>query len=330
MQIVFVNRLERSAGAGEPERGQVFIGEDQGAWTAGWRLSEEWDAASHDVWYEGVSWEELLAAFRHGVARKLREGFRPMLDGMLDETPFWERRLPLPAVLQCYAEGRVNEEAAEKLRQWRRARSVREGRSPFLIATNRELQLLAAYLPHTAEELLQIPGFGRMKTERYGAELTGLLRSFPRGHSFPLDWVAGQTGADELTDWLFRQKEARYEKALATIRDKRRLLAGIRAGLTLEQLEGELQCPRRMLLERIEKLDEEGYDVLPLIEKELTLVPEDELGQVEAALQELGDRYLKPIHRKVYGEKSAGPEAERHYETLRLARIRYRRQENAS
>jgi hypothetical protein len=326
MQVVFLNQFERVTGQTE-DRAQVFIGELQGIWSAGWRSVKLETSAVEDVWYEGMSWEELLAAFRHGIAIKMKEGFRPLIDGMLEETPFWERRPALPLLLQCYADLQDAEEVSSGLRVWRRAKSLEEKKSAYLIATNRELQMLAVFLPKTLEELGQIPGFGKIKTERYGNDLIALLQDVERSHSFPLEtWVTAAINEDQLSSWMFQVKEDKYGKALATVQEKRTLLLGIREGRTLGELEGELNCPRRKLLERIERLDEEGYDVLPVVDKELLeLTPEESL-QIETALQQLGDRYLKPLLRKVYGEASANElEVERQYEKLRMMRIRFRR-----
>lgn len=326
MQVVFLNQFERVTGQSE-ERAHVFIGELQGIWSAGWRVIEQQQSAVEDLWYEGMSWEELLAAFRHGVALKMKMGFRPLLDGMLEETPFWERRPALPQLLQCYADSQDAEAIASGLRVWRRAKAVEEKKSAYLISTNRELQMLAVYLPHTLEELGQIPGFGKVKVERYGNEIIELLKSAERKHAYPLDaWIASAVSDDQLSSWMFQQKEEKYGKALATVKEKRSLLHGIREGRNLEQLEGELNCPRRKLLERIERLDEEGYDVLPVVDKELLELTPEESIQIESAMQQLGDRYLKPLLRKVYGEASASEdEVERQYEKLRMMRIRHRR-----
>ncbi|WP_027091622.1 HRDC domain-containing protein [Cohnella thermotolerans] len=326
MEIVFLNRFERAEGVADAERGQVFIGEDQGIWTAGWHVLADAGEREQDTWYEGMSWEELLAAFRFGVARKMREGFRPLLDGMLEEAPFWERRPPMPALLQCYADRIDKEEALAPLRSWRRAKAVEEKRAAYMIATNRELQLLAVFVPRTEAELLQIPGFGKMKVEKYGAELLGLLRDLPRDHAFPLDWVEAAVSGEALADWTFRQREEKYGRDLASVQEKKKLLTGIRQGRTLAELEQELGVPRRVLAERIDRLDEEGYDVLPLVERELAELDGEELSQAEAALRELGDRYLKPLYQRLYGAReAAAQEAERHYEKLRLLRIRFRR-----
>ncbi len=329
MQIVFINRLERWRG-GPPEQRHVYIGEDQGVWTAGWRpQSEDQPPETGEIWYEGLSWEELLASFRHGVARIMREGFRPMIDGMLEDVPFWERKPPLQTLVRCYAEAQPAPQELSLLRAWRRDKAAEEKRAAYLIATNRELHMLAVYAPHTPEELRQIPGFGKWKTEKYGGELLELLRKIPRQHGFPLDWVAARVNRDMLAEWLILQKERKYAGQLEAIAARQKLLALIREGRTLFELEKELQCSHRELVERIEQLDEEGYDVLPFVERELAALPAGELERVEEAFAALGDRFLKPLHERVYGLPSPAGEAANHYSKLRLARIRYRRRKAA-
>ncbi|WP_019005031.1 HRDC domain-containing protein [Cohnella laeviribosi] len=325
MEIVFLNRFERATGLSDAERGQVFIGEEEGMWTAGWQQLPEFGEPEQEIWYEGASWEELLATFRYGVARRMREGFRPRMDGMLEDIPHWERQPALPSLIQCYADMFDKEAELAALRQWRRAKSAEENRPVYLVATNRELQMLAVYVPRTLEELGQIPGFGPLKTQRYGAELVELLRPFAREHSFPLDWVAQRIDAKAWDEWSYRQKEEKYERSLSLVQEKRKLLAGIRQGQSLADLERELKLSRRLLLERIEKLDEEGYDVSALVEKETAGISQEEVAQATEAIKELGDRYLKPLVKRVYGETEPGSETERVYEKLRLLRIRLRR-----
>lgn len=326
MQIVFLNQFERVVDQVE-ERAQVFIGELEGLWSTGWRTIGPSGSSVDELWYEGVSWEELLAGFRHGVARRMGAGFRPVLDGMLEDTPFWDRQPAIPMLLQCYADLRNADETVAGLRIWRRAKSAEEKRSAYLIANNRELQMLAVYAPKTLQELEQIPGFGKVKVERYGNDLIGLLKDVERTHEFPLEgWVRRAVSDEQLSGWIFRVKEEKYGKALDAVRDKRSLLAAIRDGGTLATIGTALNCPRRKLLERIEQLDEEGYDVLPFVDRELVdLAPDEEL-EISTAFSQLGDRYLKPLKRKVYGETDTDEgELERQYEKLRMMRIRVRR-----
>ncbi|MBN2979880.1 HRDC domain-containing protein [Cohnella algarum] len=326
MEVVFLNRFERTAGLSDVERGQVFIGEEQGMWTAGWQELRDAETAERELWYEGASWEELLASFRYGIAKRMKDGFRPLLDSMLEDAPYWERTPALPGLLACYADLNDREKELEPLRQWRRAKSAEERRAAYLVATNRELQMLAVYVPRTMEELGQIPGFGPRKTERYGSELLELLKPLPREHSFPLNWVERKIDLNTWSEWTFRQKEEKYGKSLSLVREKRKLLAGIRQGHTLDELERELNVPRRQLIERIEKLDEEGYDVSMLVDKELAGMPQTEIDGALKAMKDLGDRFLKPLVKRIYGvTEEGGGEAERCYEKVRFVRIRYRR-----
>ncbi|MBB6633729.1 HRDC domain-containing protein [Cohnella thailandensis] len=333
MEIVFLNRFERSFGKADVERGQVFIGEHQGIWSSGWHSVPEQGADGQETWYEGTSWEELLASFRHGVARRMKEGYRPLLDGMLEDSPFWERRQQLASLLHCYADRHANEDTVAPLRHWRRAKATEEKRSAYLIATNRELHLVAVFLPRTPEELGQLPGFGKTKVEKYGAELLELVSALPREHDFPLQWVENAISEEQLSEWIFLQKEEKYGKSVSLVQEKKRLLTGIRQGSSLADLEKELGLTRRMLVERIDRLDEEGYDVLPLVDQELSAVDEGEIRQAESAMQELGDRYLKPLYQRLYASEAAGGgagQAEQQYEKLRMIRIRYRRQRQSS
>lgn len=331
MNVVFLNRLTRLEGRLE-EVGQVFIGEEHGTWTAGWRQTESASEPTSEqveqIWYEGVSWEELLAAFRHGVAGKMVAGFRPMLDGLLEDAPFWERKPSMPSMLHFYAEQQPETELTAKLKEWRRKKAQEKGIVAYLIATNRELHLLEVYRPQTAGELAQLPGFGKLKIDRYSAELTGLLKDEPRDHAYPLDWVADRVDTDALYVWMFRDREEKYGRALASVKEKKAILAGIRDGVTLEELEKRLQCPRRKLVERLERLDEDGYDVMPLIERELLTLPEEEWNHAQGAMVKLGDRYLKPLLKEIYGEMPTveTDQLERHYEKLRMMRIRYRKE----
>lgn len=323
MQIVFLNRFEK--GSSSEQHAQVYISENDGVWAAGWREEEQSLAVQ---WYEGTSWEELLASFRAGVARQMRQGYRPLLDSMLEEVPFLERRPTIAQQLQCYAELQdVPSDTMEKLKIWRRAKSQEEKRPAYLIAANRELQMLAVYAPHTTEELAQVPGFGVVKLEKYGQGLLEILREVERPDRYPLHaWIAKALAEEELSGWLLRIKEEKYNRDLAQVKLKHALLGGIRSGRGLSELAIDLDCPRRLIAEKIEWLDEEGYDVFPVVDLSLAEVPEDELIKIESAMGELGDQYLKPLRAKVYGEEISDEQVmEQQYERLRMARLRYRR-----
>lgn len=81
-------------------------------------------------------------------------------------------------------------------------------------------------------------------------------------------------------------------------------------------------------MDRIEQLEQEGYDFEPLIVRELIEVPEDEQQLVWEALTTVGDKYLKPVLQQVYGTlepAQLNKPVDVLYERLRLIRLRFRR-----
>ena len=63
----------------------------------------------------------------------------------------------------------------ERLRQLRSELAKEEGVAPFLIFHNRTLKAIADYKPETPTALLEIPGIGEMKAERYGRRVLAVV-----------------------------------------------------------------------------------------------------------------------------------------------------------
>ncbi|QHW33372.1 aldolase [Paenibacillus rhizovicinus] len=331
MQVVFLNTFERAGGeiaaAGEA---QLSICEQNGVWSVIWTDSdsETQQAGDQQIWYEGGSWEEMMTAFRHGVAVQMGEGFLPLIDGMLDERRTVEGTGTLYSMIQCYGEQNGNEELFHALRDWRRAKAVAIKKSAYLVATNRMLWMISAFVPQQLEELLQIPGWGEAKQAAYGEEVLAITRLFQRDTHFPLDWVAGTLDPKTYTKWTYKQKENKLKAQMDRLSEKRELLRAIAEGKSIDELQEQVDLPRRDLMERIEKLETEGYDLEPLIERELAEMPDFEQQLVWDALQTLGDRYLKPVLHQVYGEdadQGKGKSLDMLYDRLRLIRLRFRR-----
>jgi biotin operon repressor len=295
-------------------------------WHVLWLEADKPEAAA-EVWFEGSSWEELIAAFRHGVARMMGNGFTPIIEGMLDDRKASEGSLV--SMLQCYGELYADEVLFQALREWRRTKATAEKRSAYLIATNRILWMISAFVPQTPEELMQIPGWGAAKHKAYAEEVLAITGVSSRSTQFPLHWVERQLDSAAYTQWLFRQKELKYKTVMDRYTVKKHILSALQQGCTLAQLETELDLPRRELLNRIEQLDEEGYDMDSLVGRELAEVPEAEQKLVWDALSLVGDKYLKPVLQQVYGGAEAGgtgqPSVDHLYERLRLIRLQYRR-----
>jgi len=324
MQIVFLNTFEKTTASDGIVSAQLSICERQGEWVVMWMEGVE---GQQEIWFEGISWEVMIAAFRHGIAIKMGNGYVPIIDGMLDD------RLASggsgASMLQCYGELYANEPLFQSLREWRRGKASGEKKAAYLVVTNRILWMISAFVPQTEDELRQIPGWGTAKQSAYGKEILELTAQAERATSFPLDWVAAQLDPDVFTEWLYKQKEQKFKNQMNRQHAKGKILAVMKEGGTIEQLQSMLELSRRDIMERIEGLEQEGYNMDPLISIELADMPEEEQRLIWDALQSVGDRYLKPVLQHVYGTSEAAALSmpiELLYERLRLIRLRYRRQ----
>ncbi|GKU75812.1 hypothetical protein L3i20_v202090 [Paenibacillus sp. L3-i20] len=307
---------------------QLSICEEQGLWSVHWVEDKELadGNVSTDIWFEGTSWEEMITTFRHGVAKMMGQGFTPIIESMLDNGRSSSSNSV--TMLQCYGELNADPELFQLLREWRRNTASAEKKSAYLVATNRMLWMISSYVPQTEEELIQLPGWGQTKHEAYSSSILAITSSKERETVFPLDWVSNKLDSDVYTAWLYKQKENKYKNMLERQQEKKRILTLLGQSVTLDHIQSELSIPRRELLLRIEQLDQEGYDVEPLIDRELVAVPDSEQQLILEALTTVGDRYLKPVLEQVYGnnvDKSKERPIELLYEKLRLVRMRFRR-----
>ncbi|MUT65883.1 HRDC domain-containing protein [Paenibacillus sp. NEAU-GSW1] len=321
MHVVFLNTFDKPNEEGGIVSAQLSICEKDGVWSVLWMEGQ----SEPNCWFEGTSWEEMLVAFRHGVAVKMGECYSPVIDSMLEEKRGGAGSFI--SMLQCYGELHANIELFEALREWRRTRASVEKKSAYLIATNRMLWMISAFVPYTPEELLQIPGWGESKHNAFGAEVLEVTKKAARTKGFPLNWVASELNPAAFTQWLYKQKELKYKNDMIKNEQKKRILSFVREGGTIEQLQTELEMPRREIMDRIEQLDAEGYDFDPLIVRELSDMPEDERNGIWQAFQQTGDRYLKPVLQQVYGAEGVkDKQVDVLYERLRLVRLSYRKE----
>lgn len=321
--VVFLNTFEKQTEEGRVVSAQVSIGETQGRWNVAWQ-EEHGGAERTSLWFEGTSWEEMLAAFRHGVAVKMGEGYEPLIDGMLDSRAGAAGSFMTMA--QCYGELHAKEDVVQALKEWRRSKAIEEKKAAYLIATNRLLWMISAFLPHTEAELKQIPGWGESRTKMYGDAVLKVTKQFERETAFPLTWVSEKLDPEVYRKWLYKQRENKYRTEMEQFQLKRSILQGVQNGTSLDDLESQLGIRRRELMERLEELDKEGYDLGPLIDRELGTLTEEEYGKIVEALHSVGDRYLKPILKQVYSESELeGKQLDPYYERLRLVRLRYKR-----
>ncbi len=330
MAIVFLNRMEIER---EQEIGaaQVWIEEEDGLWSSGWSGLDDSEEAPKEIWYEGAVWNEMLAVYRHQLAAKLAEGYRPVIRDTFQEFLESGQRGRYTQKLVCYSELNTDEELYKRLAAWRRAKATEEHRAPYLIATNRALRLISTFLPQTIDELRELPGIGENTVQRYGEGLILHTADIERKHSFPLDWVERRLDEETFEAWTYKNKERKFKREAERVRATRMLLQASRNGedaaVSLAQISQESGLERRELVEMMESLEKSGCNLDPIIAHELQLMPEQQQTAIREAYAEMGDSFLKPILKKVYGEQlPSEPGLDILYEQLRMVRMRCRRE----
>lgn len=326
MNLIWFSPFEQTTEEGRTTTGYITIVETAGEYQASWQM--EGETAQHsaaepgEVWYTGRSREAMIEELRGHLAAKQLEGFRcpfAVLTGGGD----LERKKLTGEKIACYAEKHMDQSLYDALRMWRKSIASHEAKAPFLIASNRLLQTVSAFVPKTIEELLQLPGVGERKAALYGPDLLKLTAESKQTHrGFPLDWVDEEIDDAELAQWRQESDERRQAKDNGW---KLGLAEAAAAGSGLDQLALRFAVSRRQLLDRLEQMDKEGADVGPLIDSELSAIAPELVDQAWAAFGDKGDRYLRPVLQTLYDE-SALDEAglSRAYEWLRLLRIRFR------
>lgn len=325
MRIIFLNSLEKREAGAVVGSAQVWMGEEESMWRMGWNEITA-DGEQEYIWYEGSSWSEMLHVYRHRLVIKLGEGFQPTVEGVWEDKDQLRGKAMTAQKLICYSEGHPNEPVYTELCNWRRKKASTERKAPYLIASNRLLRLISVFLPHTLEELLQLPGVGQNKAGEFGDELLEMTRRHTQPSPFPLDWVEEEVNQETLRSWLYKQKEAKFRVEMEKYGVRRKLLEGIAEGLSVEQIRERVAMGRREVIELLEELEKDGYSTEPLVNKELQEMSDVEQTAVMEAYEELGDAFLKPVLQRVYGQEAAEAEdREMLYERLRLIRIRFRR-----
>ncbi|MBX3069478.1 MAG: RecQ family ATP-dependent DNA helicase [Thermomicrobiales bacterium] len=71
----------------------------------------------------------------------------------------------------------IDTQLLHRLTEWRTERASADQVPPYVVAHNTMLEAVAAYRPSTLDELEQVPGFGRIKCERYGEEILAIVRN---------------------------------------------------------------------------------------------------------------------------------------------------------
>lgn len=327
MNLIFMNSLEQRVDENRVRTAQVTICEQQGAWQVLWNEPREDGKITQDSWFAGNEWVMMLKTFKDRLREKVKEGFIPLLEGYGEMERSFSMKGRMTQMFHFYSEQHRKEEVYSLLREWRKEQAVKEGKAAFIIASNRILDMISAFLPHTIEELKQIQGLGENRAKTYGDAMLTITNAFTRETVFPLHWVTESIDKHSFELWLIEQAKLREQLEQDKLQEKRELLEAITRGEDLAMLQKRFSLRRTEIMLKIEELAKEGNDIGILIDSELHSVPTEELTQVNELFLSMGDRYLKPVMQKLYSaEDLKGKDVNRIYEWMRLYRLKFRKQ----
>ena len=63
-------------------------------------------------------------------------------------------------------------------------KAASDRKAPYFVATNRLLRLISAFVPHTMDELMQLPGVGESKAAEYGLEWLEMMSGIEQSRPF--------------------------------------------------------------------------------------------------------------------------------------------------
>jgi ATP-dependent DNA helicase RecQ len=116
----------------------------------------------------------------------------------------------------------IDPELREHLRAWRNKKAKELGMPAYIVMNDNSMDALCRVRPKTAEQLMNVLGFGEKKVEKYGAEILEELKRFEEGERAAASKKAAVSPAEEtlrlLAEGKTLEEVARTRgRALATV-----------------------------------------------------------------------------------------------------------------
>ncbi len=185
----------------------------------------------------------------------------------------------------------------DELVSLRRATADLRGVPAYVIFNNRTLQDMARRIPRNLAEFSRVSGVGRAKLEDLGPPFLECINKYSRECEL--------RSATDSGDWS-RSTESARRMFNISHRATGRVISG---GATLKQTAEIRGLTVGTILRHLERLVEEGIEV----KWSHLLPPEYHRIEIEAALEKLGHKFLRPVWEELEGRYS--------YERIRLVRL---------
>ena len=303
------------------ETGKLILRNRDGNYQAEWTYYSM-DVEETHVQYAGSDLKTAWQALEKFLCERITEGYRlnsPFIRHLLNALP---PRLTLFRKLECFAAQHANPTLFQDLKKWRKETSNTNHIPPYFIGTDKLLSLLSTFIPHTQEQLMQIPGIGQQKCSQYGLDILERTKRYEQPFPYPLLWIHEKVNEDTLAIWMILDKEG--QEARKKIRldkereDKLRLLEMIEAEVSIQEMTQHLDISLPVLLVKIKDLAKEGYEVVNFLQKEVNTIQERDM--ISDIVSTLGSNRLKPIYEKIYGAsvETSGKDVGERYDRIRL------------
>ncbi len=274
----------------------------------------------------GVRREEILEIVGHLVARGLLARTNDKYETLSLAPEGWEflkerqpLTLPRPALAPYRRESRsrraTSDNAAydqglfDKLRALRRRLADAEGVPPFVVFSDAALRQMAAAVPRSPEEFLQVPGVGPTKLERYGAQFVEAICGHA-GKSAPPAAPEPSQPAEERRDGIAPGVHTRQALG-GTYYETETLL---RQRLPIAEIARRRERSEGTIIGQLERLADAGEP----LELAHLLPGGDALREIEQAFALCGSAFVRPVWEYFEGRIDYG--------VLRLARVHLRQQ----
>ncbi|HXF60705.1 MAG TPA: DNA helicase RecQ [Caldilineaceae bacterium] len=242
--------------------------------------------------------QQLLAPNGHGGWQLTEQG-RAVLNG----APVYGRlrREPQTAVAPAAVASLDFDPALfETLRTLRKELADRERIPPYMVFSDRSLQEMAHYFPHSAESFARIHGVGQHKLDLYGAVFTNAIREYCTAQNIAERVKPDQQGSTTLR---LTGRRARIAQAVAALE----------SGCTLRDIADNIGVRTSRVLGYLEEYLREGQSLPHRALLALSRLTPVEQIEVFDLFDKLGTAFLAPIYDALGGRIS--------YEELRLLRL---------
>ena len=199
----------------------------------------------------------------------------------------------------------------EELRALRRR--LAEGRNvpPYVVFGDASLRHMAAAIPRTKGEFLDIHGVGRVKAEEYGDTFLEAIQRYAAENGVQRKESVAPAQREPVDRPEAGQPGVPGRSRGATYGETRRLLS---QGLSIDQIAAHRGLSQGTVMGHIERVAGEGTT----LDLEHAIPSVGRLGQIEEAFKVCGSAFLRPV-REFLGDRFT-------YDELRLARVYLRQQ----